>query len=153
LSGALPDRRRRVAPRRRWTAVTGSGRAIEAQLIRDAFGPIAERTLRLYPFSGYPSPYNAAYAIGAIFTDIGVIGNIGGCPNQELAESLSQRTRTFFYQFDDRHAPPLDTNLPDTAGVRWGAFARNGGPRSCTRPPGRRIGVGAFFRFGPAAEA
>lgn len=86
--------------------------------VADAFGPAASDVLALYSFDAYPSPYNAAYAIGAIFTDAGVIGNIGGCPNQDLAALFSTRTRTYFYQFDDRHAPPLNTDLP---GFQWGA--------------------------------
>ena len=88
------------------------------RLLKDNFGVIGDALLREYPFSGYPSPYNAAYGWGALLTDGGFIGRIGGCSNQDLAQSLSTRTPTFFYQFDDRNAPPLNTDLP---GFRWGA--------------------------------
>ena len=89
-----------------------------SQVMGDIFGDLADQALVVYPFDGYASPYNAAYAIGAVFTDGAFMGNIGGCPNPDLAQVLSTRTRTYFYQFDDRHAPPLTTNLP---GFDWGA--------------------------------
>ena len=43
---------------------------------------------------------------------------IGGCPTQNLAAPFASRTPTFFYQFDDRHAPALNNLLP---GYQWGA--------------------------------
>ena len=43
---------------------------------------------------------------------------IGGCPTQNLAAQFARRTPTFFYQFDDRHAPALNNDLP---GYQWGA--------------------------------
>ena len=74
--------------------------------------------LQHYPFSSYPSPYTAAYAIGAIWTDSGFITGIGGCPAQNLAAQFASGTPTYLYQFDDRHAPGLNNNLP---GYQWGA--------------------------------
>jgi para-nitrobenzyl esterase len=74
--------------------------------------------LQHYPFGSYPSPYTAAYAIGAVWTDSGFITGIGGCPAQNLAAQFASGTPTYFYQFDDRHAPGLNNNLP---GYQWGA--------------------------------
>jgi carboxylesterase type B len=72
-----------------------------------------------YPWSAYPHPYTAAYAIGAIETDAGLVGGIGGCPEQNLAGQLaSSGAPTWFFQFDDRHAPGLNDDLP---GYQWGA--------------------------------
>jgi carboxylesterase type B len=83
--------------------------------VRSAFG---EATLARYPWSAYPSPYTAAYAIGAIWTDSGFLAGIGGCGTRTLAGRLAQATRTYAYQFDDRNAPGLNQNLP---GYQWGA--------------------------------
>ena len=66
----------------------------------------------------FPSPYTAAYAIGAIWTDSGTVGGIGGCPEVNLAVTFSKTTPTYFFQFDDRHAPGLNNDHP---GYQWGA--------------------------------
>lgn len=88
------------------------------QLVGQLYGSRAAAVLSHYPWSAYPSPYTAAYAIGAIWTDSGFIGGIGGCATQNLAQQFASTTPTFFYQFDDRHAPGLNRNLP---GYQWGA--------------------------------
>lgn len=89
-----------------------------AQLVDQLYGSRAPAILQRYPWSAFPSPYTAAYAIGAIWTDSGYITGIGGCPTQNLAAQFASRTPTFFYQFDDRHAPGLNNSLP---GYQWGA--------------------------------
>ena len=88
------------------------------QLVDQAYGPQAPAILRHYPWSAYPAPYTASYAIGAIWTDSGFVNGIGGCPTQNLAARFASQTPTFFYQFDDRHAPALNQDLP---GYQWGA--------------------------------
>jgi para-nitrobenzyl esterase len=88
------------------------------QLVDQQFGSRAPAVLQRYPWSAYPSPYTAAYAVGAIWTDSGFLAGIGGCPNQDLAGQFARTTPTYFYQFDDRHAPGLNHNLP---GYQWGA--------------------------------
>jgi carboxylesterase type B len=88
------------------------------QFVDQSYGSLAPAVLQRYPWSGYASPYTAAYAIGAIWTDSGFITGIGGCPEQNLAAQFASTTRTFFYQFDDRHAPGLNMDLP---GYQWGA--------------------------------
>ncbi len=82
------------------------------------YGSLAPAILQRYPWSAFPGPYTAAYAIGAIWTDSGFLTGIGGCPTQNLAARFASTTPTFFYQFDDRHAPGLNHNLP---GYQWGA--------------------------------
>lgn len=87
-------------------------------LIQSQYGANASKVLAEYPFSGFPSPYTAAYAIGAVWTDSGFIGSIGGCVAQRQEQTFRRYTPTFAYQFDDRQAPGLNSNLP---GYMWGA--------------------------------
>jgi para-nitrobenzyl esterase len=89
------------------------------QFVEATFGTLAPQVLARYPWSAYPHPYTAAYAIGAIETDAGLVGGIGGCPEQNLAGTLAATgSATYFFQFDDRHAPGLNHDLP---GYQWGA--------------------------------
>jgi carboxylesterase type B len=88
------------------------------KLIAGVLGARAPAVLARYPWSSYPSPYTAAYLIGDIITDSGFVAGIGGCPAQNLAAQFAAGTPTFFYQFDDLHAPGLNNDLP---GYHWGA--------------------------------
>jgi para-nitrobenzyl esterase len=89
------------------------------QLITQLYGAaLAPRILARYPWSSYPSPYTAAYAIGDIWTDSGFLTGIGGCPTQNQATRFAATTPTYFYQFDDLHAPGLNNDAP---GYQWGA--------------------------------
>ena len=88
------------------------------QVITQDYGSRAPAILARYPWASYPSPYTAAYMIGDIWTDSGFITGIGGCPEQELAGRFAETTPTYFYQFDDLHAPGLNNDLP---GYQWGA--------------------------------
>jgi para-nitrobenzyl esterase len=86
--------------------------------VQSSFGADAPRVLERYPWSAFPSPYTAAYAIGAIWTDSGQIGGIGGCATLRLTRDFDRWTPTFAYQFDDRNAPGLNHDHP---GYQWGA--------------------------------
>lgn len=86
--------------------------------VDSAFGKLAPQVLARYPWSKFPSPYTAAYALGAIFTDSGAITGIGGCTAHSLAGQFAATTRTYFFQFDDRNAPGLNNTVP---GYEWGA--------------------------------
>ncbi len=89
------------------------------QYVTATYGSLARQVLARYPLSAYPSPYAAAYAVGAIWTDSGFVAGIGGCPEQNLARQLVRTgVPVYFYQFDDRHAPGLNNDLP---GYQWGA--------------------------------
>jgi len=88
------------------------------QLITQIYGARAPAILARYPWSSYPSPYTAAYLIGDIWTDSGLLAGIGGCATQNQAAVFAATTPTFFYQFDDRHAPGLNNDHP---GYQWGA--------------------------------
>jgi para-nitrobenzyl esterase len=86
------------------------------QFVDSSYGSLAPEALAHYPWSAYPSRYTAAYAIGAIWTDSGAVGGIGGCAEQNLATTLAKSTPTYFFQFDDEHAPGLNDDLP---GYQW----------------------------------
>jgi carboxylesterase type B len=86
--------------------------------VQSSFGADAPRVLERYPWSAFPSPYTAAYAIGAIWSDSGQIGGIGGCATLRLTRDLDRWTPTFAYRFDDRDAPGLNYDHP---GYQWGA--------------------------------
>jgi para-nitrobenzyl esterase len=92
--------------------------SVYEQTIDSEFGANASKVLTEYPWSSFPSPYTTAYAIGAVWTDSGFTGGIGGCATQDLAGQFRAGTRTFFYQFDDRNAPGLNNQVP---GYMWGA--------------------------------
>jgi carboxylesterase type B len=98
--------------------LTGLTQDQAAQLIASQFGSRASAILARYPWNSYPSPYTAAYQIGDIWTDSGFLAGIGGCPEQNLAAQFAATTPTFFYQFDDLHAPGLNNDHP---GYQWGA--------------------------------
>ena len=98
--------------------LTGLTQAQADAPISSEFGSRAASILARYPWSSYPSPYTAAYMIGDIWTDSGFLTGIGGCPTQNLAAQFASTTRTYFYQFDDLHAPGLNNSNP---GYQWGA--------------------------------
>jgi carboxylesterase type B len=88
------------------------------QLITQLYGARAPAIEARYPWDSYPAPYTAAYMIGDIWTDSGFLTGIGGCPTQNQAAAFAATTPTFFYQFDDLHAPGLNNDHP---GYQWGA--------------------------------
>jgi carboxylesterase type B len=98
--------------------LTGLSEQQADQLVSTLYGSRAPDILARYPWNSYPSPYTAAYMIGDIWTDSGFLTGIGGCPTQNLAGQFASTTRTYFYQFDDVHAPGLNNNNP---GYQWGA--------------------------------
>ena len=77
-----------------------------------------ERILSSYPWPDDAGTFTAAYLIGAIMTDSGMIGSIGGCFNLALTETLAEYTRTYAYEFDHRTGPGLS---PTPEGYEWGA--------------------------------
>ena len=86
--------------------------------VDSTYGALAPQILQRYPWTAFPAPYTAAYAVGAIFTDSGAVTGIGGCTAQNLAQQFAAGARTYFFQFDDRHAPGLNNQVP---GYQWGA--------------------------------
>ncbi|WP_435154225.1 carboxylesterase/lipase family protein [Amycolatopsis sacchari] len=74
--------------------------------------------LARYPWPERSDRFTAAYLIGAIMTDSGTVGGIGGCATRSLVRSFTHYTRTYAYQFDHRTGPGLS---PEPAGYVWGA--------------------------------
>jgi para-nitrobenzyl esterase len=79
----------------------GTPQAFRA-LVSRSFGPLAGPVLAAYPLSRYRAP---AYALGAMYTDIGAEFRIGSCETHQLASLFSASVPTYSYEFTDRHAP------------------------------------------------
>lgn len=73
--------------------------------------------LARYPWPSTADQFTAAYLIGAIMTDSGLIAGIGGCPNRALTRDFARWTTTYAYEFAHRTGPGL-TPIP---GYVWGA--------------------------------
>ena len=69
------------------------------------------------PWPAKPTQSTAAYLVGAVETDAGLIAGIGGCTNRALTRTLARWTRTYAYAFTHRSGPGL-TPIP---GYLWGA--------------------------------
>ena len=113
--------------------------------VRGQFGAHADAVLAHYPWSAYPSPYTAAYAIGAIWTDSGSIGGIGGCGTQALAHQLARGDADLPLPVRRPQRPgpePRPPGLPVGRGPRDGARLpvaelrqRLPAATRCSRPP------------------
>jgi carboxylesterase type B len=86
--------------------------------VQSVFGARAAAVLARYPWPATADAFTPAYLAGAIFTDSGYVGSIGGCANRGFTQALAQHTRTFAYEFDHRTGPGLN---PSPAGYVWGA--------------------------------
>jgi carboxylesterase type B len=95
----------------------GADRAAYEAFVTDTFGDRADDVLAHYPWPAHADRFTAAYLIGAIQTDAGLIAGIGGCPNRELTKTFARWTRTYAYEFAHRTGPGL-TPIP---GYVWGA--------------------------------
>src|SRR6185312_13278657 len=73
--------------------------------------------LARYPWPANADQFTAAYLIGAIMTDSGLLAGIGGCTDRRLTHDLARWTRTWAYEFAHRTGPGL-TPIP---GYVWGA--------------------------------
>jgi len=95
----------------------GADRAAYETFVRQTFGDRAADVLPRYPWPETSDQFTAAYLIGAIGTDSGMISGIGGCAQRELARTFASWTRTYAYEFAHRTGPGL-TPIP---GYVWGA--------------------------------
>jgi carboxylesterase type B len=100
---------------KRWAR---AGRLTYDRIIHSQFGREAPRVLAHYPWRSFRARYRTAYALGAVWTDSGRVYGIGGCGEQRIAQELSSRDPTWFYEFDARAAPAVNRTLP---GYRLGA--------------------------------
>jgi carboxylesterase type B len=95
----------------------GVDRTAYRGFVSSVFGDRAGDVLTHYPWPAKSDKFTAAYLIGAIETDGGLLARIGGCTNRTLTTTLAHFTRTYAYEFDNRTGPGL-TQIP---GYIWGA--------------------------------
>jgi para-nitrobenzyl esterase len=96
----------------------GATEATYVAAVRGIFGANADAVLAHYPWPANSDRFTAAYLLGAVFTDSGLIGDgIGGCGTRALSQDFARYTRTYAYEFDHRTGPGL-TPIP---GYVWGA--------------------------------
>jgi carboxylesterase type B len=95
----------------------GADRAAYEAWVRTTFTDRAGDVLAHYPWPATSDRFTAAYLIGAIETDAGLLSGIGGCPNRVLTTTFAHWTGTYAYEFDNRTGPGL-TQIP---GYAWGA--------------------------------
>ncbi len=143
-------------------AFIGRGRARYEAFLRQSFGARAGRVAARYPWPERSDRFTAAYLVGAVITDSGLMAGIGGCPNRALTRDLARWTETWAYEFAHRSGPGL-TPVP---GYAWGAghaaelaylfpSFHNGTPITPTFDAGERRlaremrqAWGAFVRYG-----
>ncbi len=85
--------------------------------VQQGFPNNAAAVLDHYRWPSTSDQFTAAYLIGAIITDAGLVFGIGGCTNRLLTRDFARYTQTFGYEFDHRTGPGL-TPIP---GYVWGA--------------------------------
>ncbi|MGW0943541.1 carboxylesterase/lipase family protein [Streptomyces sp. NPDC002623] len=95
----------------------GAGEDVYRAFVRSVAGDRAEEAFARYPWPETSDRFTAAYLIGAIMTDSGMISGIGGCGLRSLARSLERYTPTYAYEFNHRTGPGL-AQIP---GYEWGA--------------------------------
>jgi carboxylesterase type B len=95
----------------------GADRAAYEQFVRGVFGDRADDVLTHYRWPARSGRFTAAYLVGAVETDAGLIAGIGGCTNRRLTRTLARWTRTYAYEFAHRTGPGL-VQIP---GYVWGA--------------------------------
>lgn len=145
----------------------GQPRETYESFVRAAFPDRADAVLARYPWPATANQFTAAYLAGAIYTDAGLIGRLGGCPNLDLSRTFARYTRTYAYEFAHRTGPGI-TPIP---GYVWGAGHAaelaylwpsfdNGTPIAPTFTPAeRRLAAdmvdawGGFVRYGRPGAA
>jgi para-nitrobenzyl esterase len=95
----------------------GSGEATYDSFVRSIAGDRADEVFARYPWPARADKFTAAYLIGAVMTDSGVLTGIGGCGERATVQDFSRYTPTYAYEFDHRTGPGL-TQIP---GYVWGA--------------------------------
>ncbi|MFF5144828.1 carboxylesterase/lipase family protein [Streptomyces sp. NPDC013157] len=95
----------------------GAGKEAYLAFVQGVAGDRADEVLARYPWPESSGTYTAAYLVGAIMTDSGMIGGIGGCGQRSLVRTFERYTPTYSYEFDHRTGPGL-TQIP---GYVWGA--------------------------------
>lgn len=95
----------------------GWSKAQYVDWVRQNYPGNADAVLAHYPWPAAADQFTAAYLAGAIITDSGLVGGIGGCTNRRLTQDFAKYVPTWGYEFDHRAGPGL-TPIP---GYVWGA--------------------------------
>ena len=95
----------------------GQGRTAYESWVLSTFPDRADAIFQRYPWPATSDRFTAAYLVGAIMTDSGVLAGIGGCANRALTRDLARWTRTWAYEFAHRTGP----GLTPIEGYVWGA--------------------------------
>jgi len=95
----------------------GAGKDAYLAFVQSVGGARADEVLARYPWPETSDRFTAAYLIGAIMTDSGMISGIGGCGLRSLLRTFERYTPTYAYEFAHRTGPGL-TQIP---GYVWGA--------------------------------
>ncbi|SEC43653.1 para-nitrobenzyl esterase [Streptomyces sp. 3213] len=95
----------------------GAGKEAYLAFVQGVAGDRADEVLARYPWPETSDAFTAAYLVGAIMTDSGLVGGIGGCGQRSLVRAFGRYTPTYSYEFDHRTGPGL-TQIP---GYVWGA--------------------------------
>jgi carboxylesterase type B len=95
----------------------GADQGAYEQFVHGIFADRSADVLAHYPWPATSDRFTAAYLVGAIETDAGLIAGIGGCTNRALTRTFAHWTRTYAYEFANRTGPGL-TQIP---GYVWGA--------------------------------
>ncbi|HKT01317.1 MAG TPA: carboxylesterase family protein [Rugosimonospora sp.] len=95
----------------------GFTQAQYTSFVQGLFGTRAAVLLARYPWPKNATKFTAAYLVGAMLTDSGVIVGIGGCATRALTQAVARFTRVYSYEFDHRDGP----GLKPIPGYVWGA--------------------------------
>jgi para-nitrobenzyl esterase len=95
----------------------GSTESQYVDWVQTTFGTDAAAVLARYPWPADATTFTAAYLVGAIFTDSGMLAGIGGCGTLRTDRAFAKYVPTWAYEFDARTGPGL-TPIP---GYVWGA--------------------------------
>ena len=86
--------------------------------VRRPFAQTADKVLGQYPWPQDANKFTGAYLSGAVITDAGLAGGIGGCSNLKLTRDFARHTTTYAFEFAHRKGPGLTPALGD---YEWGA--------------------------------
>ena len=86
--------------------------------VDETFAAKADKVLAEYPWPKTADTYTGAYLSGAIVTDSGLIGGIGGCSSLKLMQDFSKYAPVYAYEFGHRNGPGLTR---EHGAYQWGA--------------------------------
>ncbi|MEP9383772.1 carboxylesterase/lipase family protein [Nocardioides cheoyonin] len=95
----------------------GADEAAYDDFVRSSYPDDADAVLAHYPWPATADRFTAAYLVGAIMTDSGMLAGIGGCGALSLTEQLARWVPVHAYEFDARNGP----GLTPIEGYVWGA--------------------------------